>query len=84
MTMLHALNLDKSFWTEAVANVVYTQNRCQVRALDSITPEIAWSGRRPCIAHMRVFGCVAYAMVPDERRCKLDANGTKCVFGLLP
>ena len=78
--MLHAQNLDKSFWAEAVVNAVYTRNRCPTRVLDSITPEEAWSGRRPCIAHMRVFGCVAYAMVPDEQRGKLDAKGTKCLF----
>jgi hypothetical protein len=29
---------------------------------------------------MPVFGCIAYAMVPDEKRGKLDAKGTKCLF----
>jgi hypothetical protein len=29
---------------------------------------------------MRVFECIAYAMVPDEKRGKLDAKGTKCLF----
>jgi hypothetical protein len=29
---------------------------------------------------MRVFGCIAYAMVPDEKRGNLDAKGTKCLF----
>jgi hypothetical protein len=43
-------------------------------------PEEAWSGRKPCISHMRVFGCIAYAMVPNEKRGKLDAKGTKCLF----
>jgi hypothetical protein len=27
-----------------------------------------------------VFGCVAYAKVPDERRSKLDAKATKCLM----
>jgi len=44
------------------------------RALPSITSEEAWSGRKPCISHMRVFGCIAYAMVPDEKRGKLDVG----------
>jgi len=61
-------------------NAAYTRNRCPSRALPSITPEEAWSGRKPCISHMRVFGCIAYAMVPDEKRGKLDAKGTKCLF----
>ena len=29
---------------------------------------------------MRVFGCVAYAHVPDELRDKLDRKGEKCIF----
>jgi hypothetical protein len=29
---------------------------------------------------MRVFGCVAYAKVPDEKRTKLDAKAIKCLF----
>ena len=29
---------------------------------------------------MRVFGCVAYAHVPDELRKKLDNKGDKCIF----
>jgi hypothetical protein len=34
----------------------------------------------PHVLHMRVFGCVAYAKVPDQRRKKLDAKGVKCLF----
>ena len=29
---------------------------------------------------MRVFGCIAYAMVLDEQICLLDAKGGKCLF----
>jgi hypothetical protein len=29
---------------------------------------------------MRVLGCIVYAMVPEEKRGKLDAKGTKCLF----
>ncbi len=79
-SMLHAQNLKKSFWAEVVVNAAYTRNRCPSKALSSITLEEAWSGRKPCISHMRVFGCIAYAMVPDEKRGKLDAKGTKCLF----
>ena len=60
---LHAYKLDKSFWAEVVVNAVYTQNRCPTKALDSITSKEAWSGRRPCIVHMDVFGYIAYAML---------------------
>jgi len=46
---------------------------------------VAWSGRKQNVTHMRVFGCVAYAHVPDELRKKLDSKagnskGEKCIF----
>ena len=64
----------------SVANAVYTLDRSPTRALYSVTHEVMWSGRKPCIAHMRVFGSLAYAMVPDEKNCKLDVKGIKCLF----
>ena len=78
--MLEARKLEKSFWAEAVANAVYTLNRCPTKALTSVTPEEMWSGRRPCVAHMRVFGSVVYAMVPEEKRDEFNAKRTKCIF----
>ena len=78
--MLYAQGLGREFWAEAVSNAVYTRNRCPNKALVNVTPEEAWSGKRPCISHMRVFGCIAYAKVPDEKRTKLDAKGIKCLF----
>ena len=32
------------------------------------------------IFHMRVFGCVAYANLPNKERTKLGAKGVKCLF----
>jgi hypothetical protein len=63
-----------------MVNVAYTRNQCASTALPSITPEETWSGKKPFISHMRVFGCIVYAMVLDEKRGKLDAKGTKCLF----
>jgi hypothetical protein len=76
--MLEARKLEKSLWAEAVANAVYTLNRCPMKVLRSVTPEEMWSKRRPCVAHMRVFGSFAYAMVPDEKR--FNVKRTKCMF----
>ena len=78
--MLYAQSLGREFWAEAVSNAVYTRNRCSNKALIDITLEEAWSGKRPCIYHMHVCGCIAYAKVPDEKRTKLDAKGIKCLF----
>ena len=45
-----------------------------------MTPEEAWSGRRPVVDYFRIFGCIAYAHVPDEERKKLDDKAEKCFF----
>ena len=54
-----------------MVNAVYTRNRSPTRVLPLITPEETWSKRRPWITHMRVFGCIAYAIVPLKRRVNL-------------
>ena len=46
-SLLHGENLNKAFWTKVVANVVYIQNQCPTRTLDSIALEEAWSHKRP-------------------------------------
>ncbi|KAG6389899.1 hypothetical protein SASPL_151374 [Salvia splendens] len=45
-----------------------------------MTPEEAWSSFKPSVAHLRVFGCIAYAKIPEARRIKLDDKGEKCIF----
>nr|CCI55318.1 PH01B001I13.14 [Phyllostachys edulis] len=48
-------------WAEAVRHSVYILNRIQTKALDGMTPYEAWSGRKPSLEHMRIFGCIAHA-----------------------
>ncbi|BBG96765.1 hypothetical protein Prudu_005670 [Prunus dulcis] len=38
----------------------------------------AWSGRKPTVGYFKVFGCIAYARIPDENRKKLDDKCEKC------
>ena len=78
--MLHAQGLSYDLWAEAVSNAAYTRNRCPTSAVASMTPQEAWSGRRPNIGHMRIFGCIAYALDLSPQRSKLDAKGTKCML----
>ncbi|KAK2980800.1 hypothetical protein RJ640_029877 [Escallonia rubra] len=49
-------------------------------AVQNMTPEKAWNGRRPAVDHFRIFGYIAYAHVPDEKMKKLDDKSEKCVF----
>lgn len=79
-SLLQRSGLPKSFWPEAVIWSVYILNRSPTLAVQNITPEEAWSGRRPVVDHFRVFRCIAYVHVPDEKRRKLDDKCVKCIF----
>ena len=78
--MLKSKKLPKEFWTKAVACVVYLSNRSSTRSVWEKTPQEAWSGRKPSISHLRVFGSIAYVHVPDERREKLDDKSERFIF----
>jgi len=35
-------------------------------------PEEAFTGKKPDVNHIRIFGCLTYSHVPLEKRTKLD------------
>ncbi|KAF7144548.1 hypothetical protein RHSIM_Rhsim04G0139500 [Rhododendron simsii] len=72
--------MPKEFWAEAVDCAVYLSNRSPTRSVWGKTPQEAWSGRKPGISHLRVFGSIAYAQVPEQIRSKLDDRSEKYVF----
>jgi hypothetical protein len=78
--MLKSKNMSKEFWVEAVRCAIYLQNRCPTVSLENITPQEAWCGVKPSVAHLKVFGSVAYAHVPDQKRTKLDDKSKKLIF----
>jgi len=79
-SLLKAKKLPKQYWAEAVSCAVYLLNRCPTRSLQVVTSEEVWSGHKPSVTHLRAFGCVAYAKIPDARRTKLDDKSEKCIF----
>jgi hypothetical protein len=48
--------------------------------LENITPQEAWCGVKPSVTHLKVFGSVAYAHIPDQKRTKLDDKSKKLIF----
>ena len=79
-TMLADSKLPHRFWAEAISTAVYLRNRSPTKALQGITPHEAWSGRKPDVSSLRIFGCSAYAHVPRAERRKLDSKARKCVL----
>ncbi len=78
-SMLFDAGLPTTYWGEALLTACYLQNRLPTRATDK-TPFELWNGSRPDIGHIRVFGCKAYAHVPEEKRTKWDAKATEGVL----
>jgi len=48
--------------------------------LEDKTPQEVWTGKKPSLSHLRVFGCDAYVHVPKEKITKLDIKSEKCIF----
>ena len=79
-SMLLDSKLPQKFWGEALSTAVYLRNRSPTKVLSDRTPYEAWTGGKPEVGHLRVFGCEAYTHVPKENRKKLDAKARKCVL----
>ena len=79
-SMLSEKQVPKEFWSEATRWSVHIQNRSPTAAIEDMTPEEAWSGSKPEVEYFRIFGCIAYAHIPDQKRRKLDDKSKKCVF----
>ncbi|KAM1032295.1 hypothetical protein ACFX2I_035891 [Malus domestica] len=79
-SMLHDKEMPYYMWAEAVHTAVYILNRCPTKSLANITPFEAYSGRKPGIAHLKVFGSICYVHTPSELRHKLEAKSIKGVF----
>ena len=78
--MLNEMNLPLYFWVDAIYTELYIINRCQIASVHLKTLEEAWSGRKPNLSHLKIFGCVCYVHVPDEVRTKLDLKSEECIF----
>jgi len=78
--MLNEKNLPNYFWAKAVATVVYTMNRTPIAAVHGMTPKKKYTGKKLDVSHLRVFGCIAYVHVLDEKRSKLHPKAEKCIF----
>ena len=89
--MLQHAKLGSEFWVRAVSTAAYLINR--TRTVDwtragagagaggrLVTSEEAWSGVRPSVKHVRVFGSDCFVHVPDAGRGKLDAKAQPAIF----
>lgn len=76
--MLLNAKLQKQYWAEAVSCAAYITNRCPTRALSFLTPEEIWTGKKPNISHLKIFGCEAMVHKPKEKVKKCNLLNKKC------
>ncbi|KPJ13061.1 Retrovirus-related Pol polyprotein from transposon TNT 1-94 [Papilio machaon] len=59
---------------------VYLKNRSPTVALAGLIPEQVWTGSDIDLSHLRVFGCIAYSLIPEQKRSKLDPKSKRYIF----
>ena len=68
------------FWAEAVNTCVYIMNKTPTVVVHGVTLEEKYSGKKPDLPHLKVFGCIAYVHIPNELCPKLDPKAKRCIF----
>ena len=53
---------------------IYLMNRTPTTIVHDVTLEEQFIGRKLVVAHMKVFGCIAYVHVLEELRTKSKKN----------
>ncbi|GBP06449.1 Retrovirus-related Pol polyprotein from transposon TNT 1-94 [Eumeta japonica] len=76
--LLYDAKFEKFLWAEAVNTAVYLKNRSPAAGLDgSKTPYEIWTGRKPELNHIRIFGSPTMVHIPKEKRRKWDKKAKK-------
>lgn len=76
--MLKFKKISKGLWGEAITTATYILNKCPTKALIDKTPFEALCGYKPKVHHFRIFGSVAYVLIPAQHRTNLDDK--RCIF----
>ena len=79
-SMMFHSKMPNEFWAEAVNTAAYVRNRSPTSSLQGLTPFECLFNRKPDVSNLRVFGCVAYSHIPENKRKKLQEKSRKCVF----
>lgn len=75
--MVKAAGVPKTLWAEAAKAAGYIRNRVPLKRLDWKTPHEVWCGWKPSVAHLRVWGSLAYRVLHDNQLDKIDSRSEK-------
>lgn len=78
-SMLSAASLGPEYWSWALLHAVYLKNRLPHRAIGT-TPYQAYTGKKPDLKHLRIFGSPVVSRLPGRRPAKLDSHTSSGIF----
>ena len=61
-------------WAEAMNTEVYLRNRSPTTSLEGMTPYECLFGQKPDVSNLRVFGCIAFIHIPENKGRYLMKN----------
>ena len=80
-TMLIERNLPRKFWAEAVNTSYYIVNRALVRFSSRKTSYEMFKGKKPSLAHFKVFGTKYFVHINDKKEIdKFEAKSESEIF----
>jgi len=80
-TMLNEYNVPKYFWADAVSTACYVLNRMLIRPILKITPYELFKGRKPNVAHLKIFGCTCFVLNNGKENLgRFDSKGDEAIF----
>ena len=82
-SMISRINLPGFLWVEALKTALYILNRVPTKAVP-LTPFKLWTGRKPSLNHLKVWGCPAEVKLYNPTLSKLDSRTTRCYFVSYP
>ena len=78
-SMLNAAQLGPEYWSWALLHAVYLKTHMPHRAI-GITPYQAYTGKKPNLKHLRIFGSPVISRLPGRRPAKLDSHTSGGIF----
>jgi hypothetical protein len=78
--MLSGVRLGKESCIEVMDTTSYLVNRSPSSVLVEKTLHEAWTGKKPSLNHLIVFGCDACVHVPNKNRSNMDNKDEECIF----
>ena len=78
--MMLKANIGYEYWPEAIEYAVYLHNRTPPSRSEGATPYEKVYGKAPSLKDVRIYGCLAFGKVPEEKRKKLSEKSVRAAL----